>query len=357
MRLKTLAIALAATCGVGTLSAQDFEWELRFDTKFDNHERDNLGLEPIKSQTLFSTRIAPSVGIGWESDQGRHRVMAGGSVTLDMGAPLDNRPHEPLIWYNLEAPRYAIHAGKFERRNLTGVYSRAIYAGIALFYDNVIDGMAARYRKEGLRAEVVLDWDGMRSADTRESFRAMLSGSADWSRLPFARWVEGGYSLDWYHLAHTAGGREGVVDHILLDVWIGAGLHRVIPWFDELSLHVGAMMSEDRDRAVGREWISPKGVTADFTVQKWRFGIGNRFYGGEQQMPLFGTYGNRLYKGDPFYAAARLYNYTRVFWKPSIGRGVDLTLEAGFHTDGKKMGYQQTALIGFTLNNDFFKKK
>ena len=62
--------------------------------------------------------------------------------------------------------------------------------------------------------------------------------------------------------------------------------------------------------------------------------------------------------GDPFYsaiAATKIYNYTYIYWRPRIGHGVSLELSAGLHTDGKNVGFQQTAMVGVTLDGDFFK--
>jgi hypothetical protein len=159
------------------------------------------------------------------------------------------------------------------------------------------------------------------------------------------------------------------VEHILGDVWIGAGFESLLPWFERLSLGVGWLQSMDRDRGEGSGgWFSPGGLTFDFGVQKWRVGIRNRYYhgvtgpGGGVQMPLWaglkerGVEPNRMYKGDPMYASARNYNYTSIYWRPTIGHGVDLNLELGLHSDGRHVGFQQVVWIGVTLDNDFFKR-
>jgi hypothetical protein len=251
----------------------------------------------------------------------------------------------------------------FERRNLIGLYSRATYSGIASFYDNVIEGLAMQYHSPRARFEAMLDWDGAQSSTERESFRVLLSG--DWNRAARGtmRWLEAGFSVDWYHLASRAGVLDGVVEHIAGDVWIGARLERLLPWFERLSIGAGWLQSLDRDRTMtDRGWLSPGGMTLDAAVQKWRVGIRNRYYrgftgpGGGVQMPLWDKVGNRVYKGDPLYASARTYNYTAIYWCPTIGRGVDFNLEIGLHSDGRRVGFQQVAWVGVTLDNDFFKR-
>jgi hypothetical protein len=368
-RVTLLFTLFTIQSSIFTLSAQTFEWGVRLDTKFDNHERDRLELPTARSGTYFSARLAPVVGVGWETlnkngSQGRHSIMAGGSATLDFSTRPDYSHHlEPLLYYNFDSPHYSLYAGKFERRNLIGIYSRATYSGIASFYDNVIDGLAMQYHSPNARFEAMLDWDGAQSSTVRESFRVLLSG--DWKRAKrdTARWLEAGFSVDWYHLASRAGAIDGVVEHIAADVWFGAALEQALPWFERLSVGAGWLQSMDRDRNAATDgWLSPGGLTLDAAVQKWRVGIRNRYYhglagpGNGEQMPLWNTVGNRVYKGDPMYASARTYNYTAIYWRPTIGRGVDFNLEIGLHSDGRRVGFQQVAWVGVTLDNEFFKR-
>jgi hypothetical protein len=370
---KTILVAVAAMLGATTGRAQSFEWELRLDTKFDNHERDRLELATVESKTLFSTRLVPVVGIGWETGnkngtRGRHSVMTGGSVTLDFNvSPSYSRHLEALLYYRYSSPRYGLYVGRFERRSLIGLYSRAAYSGIASFYDNVIEGLAMQYHEPGGHVEVVFDWDSAQSHTARESFRLMIAGDVNRGPRRWMRWLEAGFDVDWYHLASSADRYEGVLEHIMIDTWIGAGLERVIPWFERLSLGVGWLQSLDRDRSKRLDtWLRPGGLTVDAAVQKWRVGIRNRYYhglagtNGGTQMPLWGDLkeeAGRVYKGDPMYASARRYNYTAVYWRPTIGRGVDLNLELGVHSDGRRVGFQQVIWLGVTLNDDFFRKK
>jgi hypothetical protein len=343
---------------------------LRLDTKFDNHEREKLELPTVTSKTYFSSRLAPVVGVGWESRNkngtiGRHSMMAGGSVTLDFSSrPPYGRHLEPQLYYNFNSPNYSLYAGVFERRRLIGSYSRVTYSGVASFYDNIVQGLAMQYHGPGSRFEVALDWDGSQSETERESFRVLLAG--DWNRAKqiSMRWFEAGFSVDWYHLASRTGAGDGVVEHILGDARLGAAFEKIMPWFERLAISAGWLQSMDRDRAYGLgSWLSPGGVTVDVAVQKWRVGVRNRYYHGVTgpgkgvQMPLWSAYGSRIYKGDPIYASARTYNYTSIYWRPTIGRSVDLNLELGLHSNGVKTGFQQVLWVGVTLDNDFFRKK
>lgn len=372
MRTKIILLFLSVVLAVGRLSAQAAEqsddprllWGVRFDTKFDNHENGALQyLAPaVNSMTLFSTRLVPTVGIGWG---GHHRLVAGGSFTFDISERKTVHPSEPLVFYNYHSGQFDLYAGKFERRNLIGDYSRAIFAGIATFYDNVVDGFAVQYHPEQGKLEFVLDWDGIKTQTSRERFRILSAGEFNPVRTHSLRWLTMGYSFGACHLANSVGGDFGVVDHVAVSPWIGAAFEKLGLPLEVLSLRIGWLQTFDRDRAGENLWLSPGGGTVEIAIQKWRVGIRNRLYLGRPLMPLRGAEGvsqfaSLIYRGDPFYSAigaTRIYNYTHIYWLPRIGRGVDLSISAGLHTDGKKVGFQQTVGVGVTLDGSLFKKR
>jgi len=376
MRFNTKAVILAvvALTAAGSLRAQDraqersggqpapsLKWDLRFDTKFDNREYDRVGyLAGVASETHFSTRVVPAVGIGFA---GRHRVMAGLSYTYDMGVASARKPNpEGLFYYNYTTDEYGAWVGAFERRHLIGDYSRAMISGAQAFYDNVIDGFALQYMGRGgsgrTRLELVLDWDGEQSATERESFRVLSAGEFN----PFTgdawRWFTASYSLDVYHLATRADTpSDGVVDHVMADAYVGAALERVLPWFERLTVKAGWLGAFDRDRDAATGWMTPGGVTFDATVQKRRVGIRNFTYSGGALMPLYRTYGSRINRGDPFFTDSKFHNFTTLYWHPRLAGGMMLRFELGLPTDGRQVGWQQVAWIGISLDDNFFRKK
>lgn len=360
-KLVTAAIIAASVLSVQGASAQEFKWGLRFDTRFDNREYDSVKRDGIVgSRTYFSTRLAPVIGIGL----GDHSVMAGGSFTFDMGAPVDYRDPELLLYYNYNSPVFRAYAGKFERRHMIGSYSRAIYSSSASFYDNVIEGFALQYTPRQSKLEIIFDWDGMQSANVRESFRVMSAGEWNPVELYPVRWLTAGYSLNVNHLASSANAYEGVFDHIIVNPYVGAAFERLAGWFEKLTLQVGWLNSFDRERRGENVWKTPGGVTVDFTIQKWRAGVRSRLYVGEKQMPFWNARdvdGNRLYgsvyRGDPFYSVTGTYNFAQIFWRPQIAKGITLDLECGIHYDGKSLGWQQIAWVGVSLDSGMFAKK
>jgi hypothetical protein len=238
-----------------------------------------------------------------------------------------------------------------------------MWSGVSNFYDNVVDGFDVQYHTPEGYIEGVLDWDGMQSPTVRESFRIASAGELNPDETRTLSWLGAGYSFEAYHLASRAGMGDGVVDHISVNPWLGVRFEGWLPWFEKLSLGVGWLQSLDRERKGTAGWLNPGGVTVNFGVRKWKVGIDNHFYrglagtGDGVQMPLWNAYGNRIYKGDPIFAASRTYNYTQIYWRPTIGRGVELDFELGLHTDGHRMAFQQVIWVGVTLNDQFFRRR
>ncbi|MDR2890165.1 MAG: hypothetical protein LBV18_00925 [Alistipes sp.] len=366
--LAALLFAAVHGAAAQTPGNPQLKWSLRFDTKFDNHENDELRyLAPaVNSMTLFSTRLVPAVGFGWsDGNGGRHTLMAGASLTWDISENRTLHPREPIVFYNFSSDAFDIYAGKFERRNLIGGYSRAIFAGVATFYDNVVDGIALQYHPTNGKLELVLDWDGIKTATNRESFRIMSGG--EWRPVDTraVSWFMAGYSFDLYHLASSIGGGEGVVDHFAVNPWVGVDFVKFGLPLDVATLQVGWFQTMDRDRAGADRWLTPGGATIEAAVQKWGVGVRNRLYLGDPLMPLRGVAGvapfaSKIYRGDPFYSAiadTRVYNYTYIYWLPKLGDYVNFEVSAGLHTDGRNVGFQQTLGVSVAIDDNMFRKK
>jgi hypothetical protein len=371
MNIKGIMLFLAVLAAEGTVGAQDkagtqsaprLRWDVRFDTKFDNREYDNLQyLDGLPSKTYFSARVAPAIGLGF-GKEGRHRLMAGLSYTRDFGVVSAREPNpEGLFFYNYRTAEYGAWVGAFERRHLTGTYSRAIYAGSNVFYDNVIEGFALQYKgRDGsgrTRLELVFDWDGEQSATERESFRVLSAGEFNPVESGAWRWLTMGYSLDMYHLATRKDmPDDGVVDHMLLDAYAGAALERIAPWFEKLTVKAGWTNAFDRDRDASAGSMTPGGATLEVAAQKWGVGVRNFTYSGALLMPLYAAYGSRINRGDPFFISSKRFNATTVYWHPKITEGVTLRFEATIPTDGRHIGSQQVCWIGVSLDDGMFRK-
>lgn len=349
--IRTAAAVLALTAISATAQksqAQEFLWNVRFDTRLDNREYPSDS-RFSRSLTYFTTRLTPVAGIGFG---GYNSLMLGGEFSYDMGAKLSKRKPELILYYNYSSPQFKAIAGKFTRTQLIGSYSRAMISGSQTFYDNLLEGFALQYTPKRGYAELVLDWDGMQARDTRESFRVLSAGNI--RRGVFTA----GYSAEMYHLASSADAVEGVVDHIMAYPWAGAAFERIAPWFEKLTLSVGWLQAFGRERRGDNLWRAPGGGMIEFTAQKWKVGVRNQLYLGQAQMPFYETYGSRIYKGFPMFRTdSGIYNFSQIYWRPQVAKGVTLDLAVDLHYDGRSLGSQQTAWIKVVLDNELFSKK
>ena len=137
----------------------------------------------------------------------------------------DNRDYfsevRPLASYAYRAERLGADVGIFSRDELRGDYSHAFFNDSLRVYDPTIQGMAVRYRNpKGLRAELVLNWEGMYSEYSREKFRIFGAIHKDWSREADKRWYVGG-GLSMFHFANSALTEGNVVDNMLANPYVG----------------------------------------------------------------------------------------------------------------------------------------
>ena len=133
----------------------------------------------------------------------------------------------------------------------------------------------------------------MRSYQTREKFR-ILSGGEYKGR----HWY-GGYVMTLLHYAKTDNTEldEGVVDHILLNPYVGYRYEGAYT-FDA---RLGYLQSLQRDRRTEEGWKAPKGGRLALSVSRWGVCLLNELYVGENMLPLWDIYGYGLYAGTPFY--------------------------------------------------------
>lgn len=117
----------------------------------------------------------------------------------------------------------------------------------------------------------------MRSYQTREKFR-ILSGGEYKGR----HWY-GGYVMTLLHYAKTDNTEldEGVVDHILLNPYVGYRYEGAYT-FDA---RLGYLQSLQRDRRTEEGWKAPKGGRLALSVSRWGVCLLNELYVGENMLP------------------------------------------------------------------------
>ena len=143
----TITIAALLTAGTTLRAQEDFRLVLgaSFDTYFDN--REYVDCQFGESQTLFSSRLTPEVGIEWNA---KNRLMFGMDLWSDFGNnTVVFAKARPQIYYRFKSDKVAASAGIFTREKMLGDNSEAILSASIRFFDNRIQGFMGQF--EGRR--------------------------------------------------------------------------------------------------------------------------------------------------------------------------------------------------------------
>ena len=304
---KVLTFALALFITGGGLQAQKLIVGADFTTRFDNREYANNDFN--ESQTLFSARLTPRIGVEW-MDKNR------------------------LI---------------FDRKELLGDYSLAFFGDSTAFYHNRLSGFLGHYKSTERRntyVEMAIDWEGMYSEESREMFRIISAG-----RYTLDKGFYFGYAFSMFHFAGKIG-NENVTDNLLVNPYAGWEFNA---YFD-FDIKAGFLFAPQRARSIESGWKKQKGAQIDFVMTKWGVKLENNLYLGENLQPFRYAYvGEPLYAGEQFYSTTdHIYNrtwigYDRRFFKGTMG------VEAGmvFHYDGSGMGTQQMVKLSVDIQKLF----
>ena len=211
---KVLMLSFAALAAGGSLSAQNLIVGADFATRFDNREYANNDFN--ESQTLFSARLTPRIGVEW---MGKNRLVVGVDLLQDFGN--DTRfltKARPIVYYQFNSKNVQANAGIFDRKELLGDYSRAFFSDSTAFYHNRLSGFLGHYKsteRENTYVEMAIDWEGMYSEQSREMFRIISAG-----RYTLERGFYFGYAFSMFHFAGKIG-NENVTDNLLVNPYAG----------------------------------------------------------------------------------------------------------------------------------------
>lgn len=350
-----IVVLCLALLGVIDASAQEnmkLLWGVDFDTYFDNREYSECRY--AESQTLFSSRLTPKVGLAWNE---KNRLVAGVDMLANFGDESDFLSEvKPQFYYEFKSERVAAYAGIFPRERMIGDYSDAIMSDSMRFYDNRVRGIMGQYRGARGYVEASIDWCGMYSHESREKFRIMSAG-----RYYFGgrQLFYGGYALSVFHFAGSMAENDAVVDNIIVNPYIGA---RFEAFFDfDVKLHYLQTMQRDRDTE--DKMRLPKGGMVQLKMAKWGAYIDQQLYFGENLQPYYGPFGNEsfplgyggeLYSGESFYGTGeKIYSTTRIGYSR---RFFDDTLSVdcffALQHDGVAMGCKQVVSLKVRLGKE-----
>lgn len=324
-----------------------------FDTYFDN--REYSGCEFGESQTLFSSRLTPWIGFGWNAS---NSLMVGMDLRSDFGnSDVTFEKARPQIYYRFENAKVSAYAGIFPRERMAGDYTEAILSDSMRFYDNRIQGFMGQYRGRRGFVELSVDWCGMYSEDSREKFRILSAGEYAFDN--YRRRFYGGYALMMFHFAGSKRIAGCVNDNITIAPYVGA---RFEAFFD-FDIKLRYIQTLQRDRANDAEYRTPKGGMLQARISKWGLYIDEQLYVGQNLQPYYSSfrseafphgYGGELYSGERFFGTDKhIYNSTKIGYDR---RFFDDTLRVNcwlaFKYDGTGGGTQQVVQLSVRLLKD-----
>lgn len=343
-KFSTLILYLLLLAPFGARS-QEVIWDLGFDLFFDNREYDSI--EPRNwSQSLFGARVAPEIGIRWND---RHAIVAGGSFLVNFGETPFKDGNYAVAYYQYESPRFNAYGGVVPRRKLMGEYSPAFFSDSVKYYDPHLTGIVVQYKGNKGYVEFGADWNSMITDTRREKFLLFAAGRYDISHF------YGGFNVNMYHHAGTYQ-MKGVVDNALFFPFVGIKLHEFTP-LDIFTLQGGWLKGVQNDREYNDVFVRPGGFQIDLKIEKWKFGLENTFYKGENLMPYYEApdpelgfdYGPGLYWGEPFYRTDNHYNRLEIYWQPVRNEMMSLRISSVHHNIGSAWGWQQKVIFSVYL--------
>ena len=346
--MKPFRLTLLLLCvvlGKSSFHAQAQEkveavWDASFDLFFDNREY-HSPFTP--SQTLFGLRLAPEIGIRFDQD---HSIMTGINFLAEFGAHPGVEAKDYIAYYQYKGKRLSCYGGLIPRAKSIASYTRAIFNDSIYYYAPILSGLLLQYKGESGYVEFGLDWNSKITNTDREKFLLFLG-----SRFHIHSFYAG-LQASLYHHSQTLL-YDGVVDNMLLFPHIGLDLAETTR-FERFNVQAGWMQAFQNDRTFVGKYVSPSGLQLDVSLQKWRIGIDNTLYAGQNLMPYWEAparnydYGPGLYWGEPFYRTDSIYNRMELYWQPHIGDRFFLRLSSVHHYDGHCWSWQQK--LRFVVN-------
>lgn len=351
--LFLLLVIMLGPCSGFAQSDAKFLAGVDFDTYFYNSEYSGMAIG--KSQTLFSSRLTPKIGLEWEQKNQLVVAMVLWSNFGQNDVTFDKV--RPQIYYRFNSEKVSAYAGVFSREEMIGDYSDLFLSDSTRFYDNRVQGLMGQYRGQRGHVELSLDWCGMFSAEAREKFRILSSGRYYLDN--YHKRFYAGYAFQMFHYAGSEQIHDGVVDNIIIDPFVGA---RFNAYFDfDLKLHY--IHTLQRDRGAGEKMRSPKGAMLQAKISKWGVYLDEELYVGDNLQPYYSTsqhvgfesgYGSDLYAGERFFGTeGGVYNSTKIGYAGAFfNRTVNVNTYIAMQYDGYKWGTKQVVQLSVKLLKD-----
>lgn len=349
-----LAVA-ALLCSAEVAAQEDMKLLVgaEFDTYFDN--REYAGSEIGLSQTLFSSRLTPTLGVEWNDN---NRLVFAMDMWSNFGD--DTKAFSkarPQVYYEFRNSKVTAAAGIFSREKLMGDYTELILSDSVRFYENRVQGLMGQYRGHRGFVELSVDWYGMYSESSREKFRILSAGRYYFDN--YYRRFYGGYAMQMGHYAGSETIQGCVVDNLIVLPHVGARFNALFDF--DVSLHY--VQTLQRDRANEDKFRSPKGAMLKARMEKWGLYLEEQLYVGENQQPYYNTfrsdafpfgYGGDLYAGERFFGTGdNVYNNTKIGYdKKFFNSTLHVNTYIAMQYDGRVWGTKQVVQLSVRLLKD-----
>lgn len=347
MLRRILALAAVVIAVAGVPRAQKLEWNIDFNTVFDNREGDKT-MAPNK--TFFHTQLSPQIGVSVLD--GQHRLMGGVVWTQPVQDDWHGKRLSPTLYYNYSGQQgLKVSLGMFPRTSLHRDMPDYVFNDSVKYYQYNIRGLALSYVRPDGFAEAVVDWRGIQSERTREAFNIVFQG--EWQR-PQSVVLAGGTAM-MNHLALSSNPTpdQHVVDNFVVNPYIGVDFSRHTS-LDSLAVRVGALASFTRNREFGNTWKTPVGAWLSADLRWWRLGLHDTFYAGGRLFPYYSRFGALLDRGEPYYQT-RWYNRTSVFGTLLSNKFVNLRASLDFNFARNNFTFYQRLILRVYIGSDFKK--
>jgi hypothetical protein len=337
-KLSLTLLLISLYCS--SLFSQDFFWQSRFCSFFDNIEFS--GSEVKVPQTMAGVMIAPEVGFKWDSV---HSIVGGVNMMHEFGSDNIIDRFYPTAYYEFCRKPYVFIMGAFPRSLALEKYPRMFFQDSVSYYRPNINGIFFQYGSDQRYLNLWLDWTGRQSEDVREAFFVGFSG-----RYNLGIFYAQHFSY-MFHYASRMGPffHEPLHDNMLFQTSVGADLSGKI-FFDRLEGSAGWVMGIERARTGDADWVGKHGLLVEARAEYRFAGIYNSFYACQGLMQFYNDHENDLYWGDPVYRA-KVYDRLDVYIDFMKNKNVSLELTWALHFLEGSLYHEQLLKLRVNLNN------
>ncbi|MDE7387061.1 MAG: hypothetical protein K2N28_07990 [Muribaculaceae bacterium] len=341
-----LTLLLAAIGGFNGI-AQRLEWNVDFNTVFDNREGDN---KMTDTKTFFHTQLAPEIGISMFN--GEHRLMGGVVWTQPIGCEWYDQRVSPTLYYRYKGARgWSMAMGMFPRTLLHRELPNYIWNDSIKYTQRNIRGAMTTYEGRNGFFEALIDWRSMQSETRREAFNIIAQG--EWQR-PGRIFLAGGLAMmNHFAMTYHPSDDQHIVDNFIVNPYVGLDFTQRTP-LDSLTVRVGALSSITRNRATDKGWKVPTGAWVDIALKyKW-FAWHNTTYVGKTLFPYYSDFGPLLDQGEPYYRS-KWYNKS-TFYGTILSNGfMNLQASLDFNLADNNFTFYQRLILRVYIDSDFKK--